>query len=52
MKQPRLIDVPMMGVYPMDVGEANALIAAWGHSLGFSTFIELSNLPAASLGGG
>jgi hypothetical protein len=29
-----LFDVPICGVYPMDVDEANTLLVTWGHRLG------------------
>jgi hypothetical protein len=32
--QPRLLDVPIAGLYPLDVAEANRLLVAWGHNLG------------------
>lgn len=32
--QQRLLDVPLAGVYPIDVAEANEFIALWGHDLG------------------
>src|SRR5438105_3487234 len=32
--QPRLLDVPMAGLYPLDVAEANRLLVRWGHTLG------------------
>ncbi|HEX8867340.1 MAG TPA: hypothetical protein VF821_16905 [Lentzea sp.] len=33
-QQARLIDVPMAGLYPCDLDDANALLVAWGHKLG------------------
>lgn len=32
--QGRLLDVPMAGLYPLDMGRANALLIAWQHKLG------------------
>lgn len=32
--QQRLLDVPAVGLYPMPVADANALLLAWGHKLG------------------
>lgn len=32
--QARLLDVPMSGVYPISVDEANVLLVKWGHKLG------------------
>lgn len=32
--QPRLMDVPIVGLYPMPVAEANALLVEWEHKLG------------------
>lgn len=34
MNQLRLLDVPIVGVYPMDVAGANRLLVEWGHELG------------------
>lgn len=34
MSQPRLLDVPIVGVFPMDVKVANRLLVDWGHQLG------------------
>lgn len=31
---PRLLDVPMAGLYPVSMEEANALLVQWGHRLG------------------
>jgi hypothetical protein len=31
---PRLLDVTMAGLYPVEVHEANALLVEWGHKLG------------------
>lgn len=32
--QPRLVDLPMAGLYPLHIDRANALLVAWGHKLG------------------
>lgn len=32
--QPRLIDLPMAGVFPIPIEEANALLIEWQHKLG------------------
>lgn len=34
MEQLVLLDVPIAGLYPLDIDEANALLVAWGHRLG------------------
>lgn len=34
MDQLRLLDVPIVGLMPCDVGKANDLLVAWGHRLG------------------
>lgn len=34
MHQLTLLDVPIAGLYPLDVDEANALVELWGHRLG------------------
>lgn len=31
---PRLIDVPLSGLYPVNVADANRLLVEWGHRLG------------------
>jgi antitoxin VapB len=31
---PRLLDVPMVGLYPCPIEEANRLLVEWGHRLG------------------
>lgn len=33
-RQTRLIDLPLIGVYPVDIGKANEMLVAWGHKLG------------------
>lgn len=32
--QPRLVDLPMAGLYPLHIDRANYLLVAWGHKLG------------------
>ncbi len=32
--QPRLIDVPMAGLYPIPMDQANRVLEGWGHRLG------------------
>ena len=34
MNQPRLLEVPILGLMPYDVGKANEILVAWGHRLG------------------
>ena len=32
-----LLDVPIAGLYPLEMSDANALLVAWGHRLGACT---------------